>query len=689
MFGTTAEREGGNRMPAVVYAREFFHPEDRAVLQEEMEKARDARGLYYTSQREHRIIRRDGEIRYIAVRIEVTKDAQGRIIKARGVNQDITERKRAEEALKESEERFRMLLQHVPSVAVQGYAMDGTTQYWNEASEKLYGYTAEEAIGKNLVDLIIPPEMRDDVRGAIRYMAETGLPIPASELSLMRKDGSRVALYSSHAIVRRSSGALELFCIDIDLSDRKRAEEALVDEMTKRKILIDQSRDGIVTLDESGKVYEANRRFAEMLGYTPEEMRELYVWDWDYQFSREQILGMIRTISAEGAHFESRHRRKDGSVIDVELSNNAATFSGKKLVFCVVRDITERKRMQDAVRESEEHYRSLAENVHDGIFIYQGNRFIFVNSLICKLTGYPKEELLAMDFFDLVHPDDRAEVQKNAERRARGEQVPDIYELRVVRKDGAVRYAELALSIILMKGGYAVLGAGRDITERRQAEEALRQANRKLTMLNSITRHDILNQLTALLGYLEFSKEDITDPAILEYVEKEDQAAKAIRSQIEFSRNYQDIGTQEPRWQLLPEVIGAGIRQLQPKGVAIDVDCAGVEVFADPLLEKVFYNLMENSRRHGEHVTRMKFACRETADGLVVTYTDDGVGISAKDKKNLFKRGFGKHTGLGLFLSQEILAITGITIAENGEPGTGVRFGITVPDGKWRRAQAG
>jgi len=142
------------------------------------------------------------------------------------IHQAVT-RKHAEEVLRESEARFRTLLQHIPSVSVQGYRMDGTTHYWNDASEHIYGYTAKEAIGKNLVELLIPPEMQNDVRKAIAYMAKTGQPIPASELSLMRKDGSRVEVFSSHAIIKSSQGEKELFCIDIDLTERKRIEEAL------------------------------------------------------------------------------------------------------------------------------------------------------------------------------------------------------------------------------------------------------------------------------------------------------------------------------------------------------------------------------------------------------------------------------------------------------------------------------
>lgn len=162
---------------------------------------------------------------YLTIKFPVNVDGKPRYLA--GFTIDITERKKSQDALQESENRFRKILQDVQTVAVQGYAPDGTTQYWNQASELLYGYTAEEAIGRNLLDLIIPPEMRSNVAQAIKQMEETGEPIPASELSLLRKDGTRVSVFSSHTIVHIPGRSQELFCIDVDLTERKRSEEAL------------------------------------------------------------------------------------------------------------------------------------------------------------------------------------------------------------------------------------------------------------------------------------------------------------------------------------------------------------------------------------------------------------------------------------------------------------------------------
>ncbi len=193
------------------------------------------------------------------------------------IMQDITERKRIEEKQRESEERFRRLLQDVQSVAVQGYGPDGTTQYWNKASEMLYGYSAQEAIGRNIVDLIIPLEMRGDVEQAMRYMADSGQPIRASELLLKRKDGSRVSVYSSHVIVRIPGKPQELFCMDIDLTERKKTEEALRKSKQQYENLVSKIPVGIYTLYSNThrklSLNYISPRMAEMLNTTTESLQ--------------------------------------------------------------------------------------------------------------------------------------------------------------------------------------------------------------------------------------------------------------------------------------------------------------------------------------------------------------------------------------------------------------------------------
>jgi signal transduction histidine kinase len=225
---------------------------------------------------------------------------------------------------------------------------------------------------------------------------------------------------------------------------------------------------------------------------------------------------------------------------------------------------------------------------------------------------------------------------------------------------------------------------GSEHTLLQESHKSLETANKKLNMLSSVTRHDILNQLTGLRLYLEMSKAKETDPVIREYIHKENDAVKAIEQQITFTRYYQDIGIQAPVWQDVEEHITSSSIELQIVDISVNIAFSGIEIYADSLLGKVIYNLMENSLRHGGRVTRICFSFQKTDRGGVITYQDDGVGILLEDKKHLFKRGYGKHTGLGLFLSREILAITGIAIQETGEPGKGARFEIIVPHDKYR-----
>ncbi|MCB2173953.1 PAS domain S-box protein [bacterium] len=197
----------------------YADPADRLEFQQLLERHGEVNDL------EGRLRRRDGLVFWATRSARAVRDESGTIVFYQGFTADISERKRADEAVRQSEARFRNLLENVENVAVQGYAMDGTTQYWNRASQLLYGYSAEEALGRSLLELIIPPAMRDEVAGAMHHMAQTGEPIAASEMTLMRNDGSSVHVFSSHAIVERSDGSKELFCIDIDLSDHKRAEQ--------------------------------------------------------------------------------------------------------------------------------------------------------------------------------------------------------------------------------------------------------------------------------------------------------------------------------------------------------------------------------------------------------------------------------------------------------------------------------
>jgi len=229
------------------------------------------------------------------VRIEATCFEGGE--ECRAVMTDISERKQVEMALQESEQRFRSMIQEVQTIAVQGYGMDGTTQYWNTASEKLYGYSAEEAIGKNLLELIIPPEMRSDVWQAIQQMAETGQPIPSAELSLMRKDGSHVTVYSSHAVVSIPGLPTELFCLDVDLTESKRTVSLMNARVRISEYADTHTLDDLLqkALDEAEAITNSQIGFAHFL---KEDQKTLHLQMWS-----TNTLTHMCTADGKGSHY--------------------------------------------------------------------------------------------------------------------------------------------------------------------------------------------------------------------------------------------------------------------------------------------------------------------------------------------------------------------------------------------------
>ena len=222
-------------------------------------------------------------------------------------------------------------------------------------------------------------------------------------------------------------------------------------------------------------------------------------------------------------------------------------------------------------------------------------------------------------------------------------------------------------------------------TERSRVEKALADANRKLNLMTSITRHDINNQTLALQAYIDLSEGVVTDPVVLQYIQKLRLIATTIRKQISFTKQYEDIGVHAPVWQD-PETLVEPLRSFL-KGTEITITTRDLdfEVYADPLLSKVFENLIDNSLRHGKQVQQITISAMPGEQGtMILRYEDDGVGVSDEDKTKIFKKGFGKHTGLGLFLSREILEITGITIRETGTPGKGARFEMIIPPDGFR-----
>ena len=283
------------------------------------------------------------------------------------------------------------------------------------------------------------------------------------------------------------------------------------------------------------------------------------------------------------------------------------------------------------------------------------------------------------------------------------EEKPWEFEGRFIKPTGEVIWFQ-GSSIPVREGDFLTFsGIILDITRRKQAEiellernrereetfkeaatlsESLREANKKLALLSSITRHDILNRVSVLMGYLDLAADlpAISDELMI-YLKKCSSVTSDIARQIEFTRIYQDIGTHDPLWQRLDEMVG---NVSIPQDISLVYVPTTVEIYADAMMVKVLENLFENAYRHGGTVTTISISTRKDGDRLVILVEDDGAGIADDEKERIFERGYGKNTGLGLFLAREILAITGISITETGMFGKGARFEIVVPEGRWR-----
>ncbi|MDD1772229.1 MAG: ATP-binding protein [Methanomassiliicoccales archaeon] len=222
-----------------------------------------------------------------------------------------------------------------------------------------------------------------------------------------------------------------------------------------------------------------------------------------------------------------------------------------------------------------------------------------------------------------------------------------------------------------------------DISIRKSMEDDIIKVNRRLTTLNQVIRHDIRNDILSLWSYLELLDETELDPRQKELVEKLLERVSSTDRYMNLARDMAAIGTAKPIWHDVGNVLDQVFGQVDMGKITVENQLKGVKVLADPLFPNIFHSLADNSVRHGGSVTVIKARAERAQDDLIITWEDDGVGVSSDDKEHIFQRGFGKNTGQGLFLSREILSMTGGTIAEVGVQGKGARFVIRIPKGNF------
>ena len=302
----------------------------------EKKRAVDEKRNYYFAR--HRLA--SGEIRYVETY------SGPMIINSRSllyfIVHDITERKLAEEELRRKAMQLRTA-QKVGHVGSWELDFNSGKVHASDEARRIYGVGDEELTIERIQKIPLD-EYRSMMDRALTDLVESNTPYDI-QFRISRQNDGETRIISAVAEYYAERNAI-IGTIQ-DVTEQKLAEEALAEEVSWRRILMEQSRDGIVIIDQDGKVFESNPRYAEMLGYSHEEMQNLHMWDWDVHYTREQLLEMIRLADNRGILHETQKRRKDGSLVDVEINANAAVFGDRKLSFCVCRDITERKKAEE------------------------------------------------------------------------------------------------------------------------------------------------------------------------------------------------------------------------------------------------------------------------------------------------------------------------------------------------------
>jgi len=486
---------------------------------------------------------------------------------------------------------------------------------------------------------------------------------------------------------------------------RKRAEIAL--RMSERRLsdLINFLPDATFAIDRDGRIIIWNHSIEEMTGILAEDMVGKNNYEYALPFYGERRPILIDLIFESSDVIARRYYgvvHKTGDLLIGEtdlprLKGQKAILWGKasplyddegRIIGAIesIRDVTERRRTEEALRESEARYKGIIDTQEELISrTLPDGTHIFANPAYCRYYEKPCHEIIGSRFRPAIPPEERVLVKKHFDSLDHENPVGYIQH-RVVLPGGEVRWQSWTDQAIFDEKGHIreYQSVGRDITDIIQAEEAVQMANRKLTLLSRITRHDILNQVTTLRLYLDLSKQSSDDPRMAEFIGKLERIAQNIESQIAFTREYEDIGVQAPAWQNVMDVIRKVMESFDLSGIALECHVKGVEVFAAPLLERVFFNIIDNALRHGQHVTSLSIGVSASSYGLTLAFEDDGVGIPLAEKEKIFEKGFGKSSGFGLFLAREILDITGISIIETGEPGAGARFEVFFPQGAYR-----
>jgi PAS domain S-box-containing protein len=469
------------------------------------------------------------------------------------------------------------------------------------------------------------------------------------------------------------------------LEEIDKAHQQTMESESKFRTLAETSMAGIFVFRK--KILYANPAAEVQTGYSREELLNMEFWEFVHPDFQDEVrsLGQEKLQGGDApTRIEFKIIRKNGEERWIDASTIGFDYEGERALFSVRLDITRRKRIEEELRENEEKFRALTENTPDIVFSADQNSIITYISPRVEDYGFSGDELVGKSILNHVFPEDRPQVQdhfRKAMDAGHGSTTP----FRILDKSQNIHWMEVNSTMITDQSGKCtgLQGILRDITERRNTLDAITLANRKLNLMYNITRHDIVNKIAILFGLIDMTKASLSPLEREQFLNEIRDTGEAIYRQIALTRDYQEVGVKSPQWNPMKDVIGRAILNFSGSGIRFVSGIENIEIYADPLIEKVIYNLTDNAVRYGKKITTILFSTRISEKGLELICEDDGIGIDTSVKEKIFERGFGNNTGLGLFLCREILAITGITIRETGESGKGARFEMTVPKGAY------
>ena len=648
-------------------------------------------------------------------------EAMLKIFAARAVTE--IERRRADEALRASEEQYRAIFN----------ASDDALILWdsqvrrvdvNPAYERMFGWKREEVIGRGYEHPRFTPEYAHQRVDLVRR-ALAGESCRA-ELEPMRKDGERFHT-EVRAIPFQHQGEPHVLAIIRDITERKRADEALRDSEAQYRAIFNASVDGLVLKDAEQRIVDVNEAFLRMHGYRREQLVGQRMAEFipaDLQARCEVLLP--RLIAGEPCHFQARTRRRDGTLFDVEIEGVPMQYRGQPHALVVMRDITEAKRAEDRLRASEAQYRAIFNASADALMLWNSRlQRVDVNPAHEKIFGFARDEVVGRGFEGLPYPEEFVRPRIEMVRRALAGD-PSRAELVALRKDGTRIVTELRAIPFQHQGEPHVLQIARDVTERQRAEEErskleaqLRQAQ-KMEAIGHLTggiAHDFNNILTSILGYVVLARERDAAEADAKLAQYLDQAQRAslrgrdlIQQMLTFSRGQRG----EPRRLDLTSLAQDALKLIEatlPSSIVLDVDIERQvpAVLADPVqVEQVLLNLLINARDATagsgtievrvdvEECARATCAsCRKPIAGRFVALAvrDSGSGIRSELLDRIFDpffttKGVGKGSGMGLSVVHGIVHDCGGHILVHSAPGAGATFRALFPAISGSRVEA-